>query len=104
MAGDPRVLEPVDGVARLEDVAVRTGGDLVALHEDHRRFAGSLRVEMGGDEVAVSADVLAVVDRGERALRAEVRQPHPARRVLPEVDDPHAVRRSRGSIAVPATR
>ena len=95
VAREARVLESVNGVARLEDLAVRSGDDLIALHEDHRRLARPLGVEMGGGEVSVEADVLAVVDRGGACPRGRGR----VRRIQPDAFWPKSTTHTPGSIS-----
>ena len=64
------------------------GNDLVALVEDHQTVAFALGVEMRHVEIAGRVEVLAVLDHGSGAARAEVGQARPPGGVLPEVRDP----------------
>src|SRR5699024_5597731 len=69
LASEPRVLEPVHRVGRLERGGGAVGDDLVALAEHDGFAVASCGVEVRGVQVAVGADVLAVIDHRAGARR-----------------------------------
>lgn len=91
VAADACVPEAVHGVAWLERLAPARGDGLVALDERDRVLAGTHGVQVSSRQIAVGADVFAVVDDGAGAGRTEVVQGDPAGGVLAEVGDPDPV-------------
>src|SRR5699024_6939028 len=96
LAFDAHVPEAVHGVVRLENLRAAAGDHDVTLAERPGLLSRALGVQVAGVQISVRSYVFAVIQEGARAVWAQVGQPYPAAGVLPEVDDPGAVRHLRG--------